>query len=66
MFGAGDEITHLRLETKVCSTKDSMCLVLKVDMFGARDKLTRPEIEMNAFGTGGERASQQTRHAFAG
>ena len=40
--------------------------MLKVNMFGARDELTRLSKETNAFGTGGERVSQQTRYAFAG
>ena len=65
-FGPGDKITRLRLETKACSAKDGVRLMLKANMFGARDKLTRLAIETNAFGTGGERISQQTMYTFAG
>ena len=36
------------------STKDGTCLTLKVNVFGARDELTRLVIEMNVFGTGDE------------
>ena len=34
--------------------------------FGVRNELTHVAIETNAFGTGGERVSQQTTHAFVG
>ena len=62
-FGAGDEITRLQLETKVCSAKGERgLLMLKAIMFGGRDEIA---IETNALGTGGERVSQQTTHAFA-
>ena len=60
------KLTPLRLETKGCSAKNGTCLILKANMFGARDELTRLAIETNAFGTGGERVSQQTTHTFAG
>ena len=56
-FGAGDKITHLRLETKACSVKDGTRLMLKANMFDARDELTRLVIETNVFGTGGKRVS---------
>ena len=43
--------------TKACSAKEGTRLMLKVNMFGARDELTCLAIETNAFGTGGDRVS---------
>ena len=63
---AGDEQTCLALKTKACSAKDGTRLILKANMFGAREELTRLAIETNTFGTGGKRVSQQTTHTFAG
>ena len=50
MFGAGDEITRLALDTNVFSIKDRTCLTLKANVFDARDELTRLMIETNVFG----------------
>ena len=55
LFGAGNEITRLALETNAFSAKDGMCLTVKENMLGARDELIRLVIETNTFGTGDER-----------
>ena len=50
MFGAGDKITGLALETNAFSIKDGTRLMLKANLLSARHELTRFVIETNAFG----------------
>ena len=54
VFGAGDEITCLALETNAFSVKDETRLMVKANVFGARNEITRLVIKTNAFGIGNE------------